>query len=107
MGLLDDEDGGRHEEDGLAAELKDAGDGLADLGPRGAEDLLAGGGEGLEGRGNSGCGGVPGYAEFVQAMADPDNPEHDNLAEWIGADTWDPAAFDSIEVNDRLAGIKV
>ena len=23
------------------------------------------------------CGGVPGYAEFVQAMADPDNPEHD------------------------------
>lgn len=53
------------------------------------------------------CGGVPGYAEFVRAMADPDDPEHANLAEWIGADTWDPAAFDSIEVNDRLAGIKV
>lgn len=29
------------------------------------------------------------------------------MAEWIGIDTWDPAAFDSIEVNDRLAGIKV
>ena len=53
------------------------------------------------------CGGVPGYAELVQAMANPDDPEHDNLAEWIGTDTWDPAAFDSIEVNDRLAEIKV
>lgn len=50
---------------------------------------------------------MPGYAEFVQAMADSDHPEHDNLAEWIGTDTWDPAAFDSIEVNDRLAEIKL
>lgn len=46
-------------------------------------------------------------AEFVQAMADPDDPEHDNLAEWIGTDSWDPAAFDTIEVNDRLAAIKL
>lgn len=53
------------------------------------------------------CGGVPGYAEFVQAMANPDDPEHDHLAEWIGTDTWDPAAFDRIEVNDRLAEIKL
>ena len=53
------------------------------------------------------CGGVPGYAEFVQAMANPDDPEHDHLAEWIGTDTWDPAAFDSIEINDRLAEIKL
>jgi hypothetical protein len=53
------------------------------------------------------CGGVPGYAEFVQAMADVGHPEHDNLAEWIGADTWDAAAFDTIEVNDRLAEINV
>lgn len=53
------------------------------------------------------CGGVPGYADFVQAMADPNDPEHDHLAEWIGAGSWDPAAFDSMEINDRLAGIKV
>ena len=53
------------------------------------------------------CGGVPGYAEFVQAMANSDHPEHDNLTEWIGTDTWDPAAFDSIEANDRLAEIKL
>jgi hypothetical protein len=30
--------------------------------------------------------------EFVQAMADPDYPEHYNPAEWIGTETWDPAA---------------
>ena len=24
------------------------------------------------------------------------------MADWIGTDTWDPAAFDSIEANDRL-----
>jgi Plasmid pRiA4b ORF-3-like protein len=53
------------------------------------------------------AGGVAGYAEFVQAMADADHPEHDNLVEWIGTDTWDPAAFDSIEINDRIAEIKL
>lgn len=53
------------------------------------------------------CGGVPGYEEFVRAMADPNDPEHDNLSEWLGADSWDPTAFDSIEVNERLAEIKL
>lgn len=53
------------------------------------------------------CGGVPGYEEFVRAMADPNDPEHDNLAEWMGVDSWDPAAFDSIEVNERLAELKL
>lgn len=53
------------------------------------------------------CGGIPGYADFVQAMADPDDPEHENLAEWIGVETWDPKEFDSIEANDRLAAIKL
>ncbi len=27
------------------------------------------------------CGGVPGYAHFVRVMADPSDPEHDDLAE--------------------------
>jgi len=53
------------------------------------------------------CGGVAGYAEFVQAMADADHPEHGNLVEWIRTDTWDPAALDTIEINDRLAEIKL
>jgi hypothetical protein len=53
------------------------------------------------------CVGVPGYVEFVRAMVNPGDPEHDNLVEWIGADTWDPLAFDAIEIIDRLAEVKV
>lgn len=53
------------------------------------------------------CGGVAGYADFMRAMADPNDPEHAHLAEWIGVDSWDPKVFDSIEANDRLAGIKL
>jgi hypothetical protein len=53
------------------------------------------------------CGGVPGYEDFVQAMADPNHAEHDDMVEWIGSDTWDPAAFDTIRVNDWLAQIKL
>lgn len=52
------------------------------------------------------CGGVPGYADLVQAMADPDHPEHDETKEWIGGD-WDPAVFDIDKVNRRLAAIKL
>jgi len=40
-------------------------------------------------------------------MADPNDPEHDNMSKWIGSDTWDPAAFDSIVVNDRFGEIKL
>ena len=53
------------------------------------------------------CGGVPGYADFVRAMADPNDPEHAHMVEWIGVDAWDPAAFDSTEADDRLSQIKV
>jgi hypothetical protein len=53
------------------------------------------------------CGGVPGYADFVRAMGDPNDPEHEHLAQWIGVDAWDPAAFDSTEANDRLSQIKL
>lgn len=53
------------------------------------------------------CGGVSGYAEFVQAMADPQHPEHDDMAAWIGAASWDPLVFDSLEANDRLGEIKL
>ncbi|WP_394681289.1 plasmid pRiA4b ORF-3 family protein [uncultured Comamonas sp.] len=48
------------------------------------------------------CGGALGYAQVVQAMANPDDPEHDNMVEWISAYTWDPLAFDTIKTKDRL-----
>ena len=53
------------------------------------------------------CGGVPGYADFMRAMADPNDSEHAHLAEWSGVDAWDPKAFDSTEANDRLAQIRL
>jgi hypothetical protein len=48
------------------------------------------------------CGGVWGYADLLEAIADPANPEHEELLEWLG-DPFDPEAFDVAEVNQRLA----
>ena len=53
------------------------------------------------------CGGVPGYADFEQAIANPHHPEHADRVEWIGRNDWDPAVFDSSAVNDRLDSINV
>lgn len=44
-------------------------------------------------------GGPWGYAEFVEAMADPKHERHDEFAGWIDEDEFDPAAVDA----DRLA----
>ena len=34
-------------------------------------------------------GGFPGYEHFLEAIADPEHPEHDELKEWYG-ETFDP-----------------
>lgn len=47
-------------------------------------------------------GGAPGYEEFLAALADPDDPQHDELKAWIGG-PFDPTAFDVAEVNERLS----
>ena len=47
-------------------------------------------------------GGAPGYEEFLAALADPNNPEHDELKDWIGG-SFDPTTFDVAEVNQRLS----
>ncbi|RST47799.1 plasmid pRiA4b ORF-3 family protein [Variovorax sp. MHTC-1] len=47
-------------------------------------------------------GGAPGYEEFLAALADPNDPEHEDLKEWIGG-SFDPTAFDIAEVNKRLS----
>ena len=39
------------------------------------------------------CGGVHGYAEFLQAIADRRHPEHRSMLEWVGG-TYDADAFD-------------
>lgn len=47
-------------------------------------------------------GGASGYEEFLAALADPSDPEHEDLKEWIGG-SFDPTAFDLAEVNQRLS----
>lgn len=52
------------------------------------------------------CGGVGGYAELCQVLADPQHPEHEDRLEWLGlasAEEFDPDAVDVDEVNEVLA----
>lgn len=51
-------------------------------------------------------GGAPGYLHFLQAIADPTHPEHDEMLRWHGK-RFDPAAFDLQEVNQRLRRVRV
>lgn len=50
-------------------------------------------------------GGPPGYEAFLEAIGNPDHPEHDEMLEWIGGG-FDPGEFDPEEINALLAHIK-
>lgn len=50
-------------------------------------------------------GGYPGYAEFLAVLADPTHEEHAHMLSWAGG-SFDPKAFDLVEINRRLAAIK-
>jgi hypothetical protein len=52
------------------------------------------------------CGGPWGYEELLQKLADPSDPEHEELREWVGAD-FDPEAFDLELVNELLAASRI
>jgi hypothetical protein len=47
------------------------------------------------------CGGAWGYAELLDALADPRHERHEELVEWVGG-SFDPAKFDLEDVNARL-----
>ena len=47
------------------------------------------------------CGGLWGFAEFQEVMADPRHSEHDELKEWYGGE-FDPEAFSAEEVSKLL-----
>jgi hypothetical protein len=47
------------------------------------------------------CGGVGGYADFLEAIANPDHEEHDECLEWIGGE-FDPDKFDVKSFDDAL-----
>ncbi len=50
-------------------------------------------------------GGVPGYAEFLKAMSDPNHPEHQDYRDWIGG-PFDSQKFDHKKVNQILQNIE-
>jgi hypothetical protein len=51
------------------------------------------------------CGGVGGYYNFLEAIQDPDHPEHEEMLEWEGGD-YDPEAFDIDGINRELGEIR-
>lgn len=50
-------------------------------------------------------GGPPGYAEFLQALANPTHENHDETLERAG-ESFDPTDFDIDTVNERLLKLK-
>lgn len=46
------------------------------------------------------CGGAPGYAEFLEALSNPDHPQHEEIIDWI--EDFDPEDFDLEETNEIL-----
>ncbi len=50
-------------------------------------------------------GGIYGYETFVEAIKNPDHPEHETYTEWMGRE-FDPAVFDVNAVNEALRGLK-
>jgi hypothetical protein len=46
-------------------------------------------------------GGIWGYEDFLEAIQDPNHPEHEDMMEWVGGQ-YDPEAFDVDEVNQYL-----
>jgi pRiA4b ORF-3-like protein len=56
------------------------------------------------------CGGVWGYQDLLEALADPDHEQHDDLTEWMaeahGLADFDPEFFDPAEADERLARLR-
>ena len=47
------------------------------------------------------CGGVWGYQELLEVLQDPENPEHEEMLDWLGGE-FDPEEFDLEGVNQML-----
>jgi hypothetical protein len=47
------------------------------------------------------CGGVWGYADFVEAITDPENDRHDELLEWVGGN-FNPKMFSPAAATTRM-----
>ncbi len=75
-----------------------------------AAELVAGYPVCLTGKGRrprEDCGGVWGYADLREKLADPTHEEHADMLDWLGLETaagFDAHAFDVDEVNVILGG---
>jgi hypothetical protein len=49
------------------------------------------------------CGGIPGFYARLEALADPNHPDHEEVKEWLG--DYDPEAFDERSIKNSLARI--
>jgi hypothetical protein len=49
------------------------------------------------------CGGIPGFYELLDAIADPRHPSHAEAKQWL--DEYDPNAIDTLLIGDDLARI--
>jgi len=49
------------------------------------------------------CGGIPGFYELLEALADPTQPNHADLKEWAG--DFDPRTFDDLPIKYALGRI--
>jgi len=47
------------------------------------------------------CGGIWGYADMLEKLAEPNNTERKELIEWLG-DEFNPEQFDLFEINEQL-----
>jgi hypothetical protein len=47
-------------------------------------------------------GGIPGYEEFLNIINNPRHKHHRMMAEWYGADQFDPGHFDMAKINKGL-----
>ena len=51
------------------------------------------------------CGGVSGFAEFLEAIGDPDHDEHQDYLSWVGG-SFDWERFDLAAVNATLQRLR-
>jgi hypothetical protein len=51
------------------------------------------------------CGGIWGFADLLEAVRDPEHPEHEEMLDWLEGD-FDPDAFDLEEANRRLRSLR-
>ena len=56
------------------------------------------------------CGGIWGYSDLLEILADPAHKEHEDRLEWLGLSSaagFDPGAFDLDQINSGLRGRSV